>query len=165
MALAIAGGALTLTRIRAQQRARNAVESIIKLFLILCSSIAILTTIGIVLSVLFESIRFFQAVPLGDFLLGLQWSPQTAIRSDQVGSSGAFGAVPLFAGTMLISFIAMLVAVPIGLMSAIYLSEYAGPSCAPSAKPLLEILGRHSDGGLRLLRRTDRGTLIRDRAA
>jgi len=140
LALAIAGGALTLTRIRAQQRARNAVESIIKLFLIVCSSIAILTTIGIVLSVLFESIRFFQAVPVSDFLLGLKWSPQTAIRSDQVGSSGAFGAVPLFAGTMLISFIAMVVAVPIGLMSAIYLSEFAGPRLRASAKPLLEIL-------------------------
>jgi phosphate transport system permease protein len=140
LTLAIAGGAFTLTRIRAQQRARNAVESIIRIFLILCSSIAILTTIGIVLSVLFESLRFFKAVPLGEFLLGLDWSPQTAIRSDQVGSSGAFGAVPLFAGTLLISCIAMLVAVPIGLMSAIYLSEYAGPRLRASAKPLLEIL-------------------------
>jgi len=140
LAIAIAGGAFTLTRIRAQQRARNAVEAIIKVFLILCSSIAILTTIGIVLSVLFESVRFFRAVPITDFLLGLEWSPQTAIRSDQVGSSGAFGAVPLFAGTLLISCIAMLVAVPIGLMSAIYLSEYAGPRIRASVKPLLEIL-------------------------
>jgi len=140
LALAIAGGALTLGRIRAQQRARNAVETIIEVFLILCSSIAILTTIGIVLSVLFESVRFFQAVPVREFLFGLEWSPQTAIRADQVGSSGAFGAVPLFAGTLLISFIAMLVAVPIGLMSAIYLSEYAGPRVRASAKPLLEIL-------------------------
>ena len=140
LALAIGGGALTLNRIRAQQRARNAVETIIEVFLILCSSIAILTTIGIVLSVLFESVRFFQAVPVADFLFGLEWSPQTAIRADQVGSSGAFGAVPLFAGTLLISFIAMLVAVPIGLMSAIYLSEYAGPRVRASAKPLLEIL-------------------------
>jgi phosphate transport system permease protein len=105
-----------------------------------CSSIAILTTIGIVLSVLFESIRFFKAVPISDFIFGLEWSPQTAIRADQVGSSGAFGAVPLFAGTMLISFIAMVVAVPIGLMSAIYLSEYAGPKLRATAKPLLEIL-------------------------
>ena len=140
LAVAIAGAALTLTRIRAQQRARNAVEGIIRFFLIVCSSIAILTTIGIVLSVLFESLRFFQAVPVREFLLGLEWSPQTAIRSDQVGSSGAFGAVPLFAGTLLISSIAMLVAVPIGLMSAIYLSEYAGPRVRASAKPLLEIL-------------------------
>ena len=89
---------------------------------------------------LFESIRFFQAVPVTDFLFGTEWSPQTAIRSDQVGSSGAFGAVPLFAGTMLIAFIAMLVAVPIGLMSAIYLSEYANYRFRAVAKPLLEIL-------------------------
>ena len=89
---------------------------------------------------LFESIRFFKAVPISDFIFGLEWSPQTAIRADQVGSSGAFGAVPLFAGTMLISFIAMVVAVPIGLMSAIYLSEYAGPKLRATAKPLLEIL-------------------------
>ncbi|MGD8843843.1 MAG: phosphate ABC transporter permease subunit PstC, partial [Gammaproteobacteria bacterium] len=80
------------------------------------------------------------AVPLQDFLFGLKWSPQTAIRADQVGSSGAFGAVPLFAGTLLISLIAMLVAVPIGLMSAIYLSEFAGARVRASAKPLLEIL-------------------------
>ena len=104
------------------------------------STIAVLTTVGIVLSVLFESIRFFQAVPVTDFLFGTEWSPQTAIRSDQVGSSGAFGAVPLFAGTMLIAFIAMLVAVPIGLMSAIYLSEYANYRFRAVAKPLLEIL-------------------------
>ena len=140
LALAMIGGSLTLMRIKAHQRARNAVEGIIKLFLILCSSIAILTTIGIVLSVLFESLRFFQSVPLREFLFGLDWSPQTAIRADQVGSSGAFGAVPLFAGTLLISFIAMLVAVPIGLMSAIYLSEFAGPHLRATAKPLLEIL-------------------------
>jgi phosphate transport system permease protein len=140
LTVAVLGGALTLKRIRAQQRARNAVENVVTLFLIFCSSIAILTTIGIVLSVLFESIRFFHAVPITDFLFGLKWSPQTAIRADQVGSSGAFGAVPLFAGTLLISFIAMLVAVPIGLMSAIYLSEYAGPHLRASAKPLLEIL-------------------------
>ncbi|MET0094960.1 MAG: phosphate ABC transporter permease subunit PstC, partial [Sedimenticola sp.] len=74
------------------------------------------------------------------FVFGLEWSPQMAIREDQVGSSGAFGAIPLFAGTLLISFIAMLVAVPIGLMSAIYLSEYAGKKLRSIAKPVLEIL-------------------------
>jgi phosphate transport system permease protein len=121
-------------------RARNIVERIIRYFLIFCSAIAILTTVGIVFSVLFESIRFFKVVPLHDFLFGLSWSPQTSIRSDQVGSSGAFGAVPVFAGTLLISMLAMLVAVPIGLMSAIYLSEYAGKNFRATAKPLLEIL-------------------------
>ncbi|ALP53549.1 phosphate ABC transporter permease [Candidatus Tenderia electrophaga] len=140
LSLALGLAALKLRAIHIKHQARNAVESIIKVFLIVCSSIAVLTTVGIVLSVLFESLRFFQTVPLTEFMFGLEWSPQTAIRADQVGSSGAFGAVPLFAGTLLISFIAMLVAVPIGLMSAIYLSEYAGPKLRASAKPLLEIL-------------------------
>jgi phosphate transport system permease protein len=140
LCLAIGAAAFSLMRIKAQQRARNTVENILTGMLIFCSSIAILTTLGIVLSVLFESIRFFQDIPITDFLFGLEWSPQTAIREDQVGSSGAFGAVPLFAGTMLISLIAMVVAVPIGLLSAIYLSEYSGPKFRAVAKPLLEIL-------------------------
>src|SRR5690606_22165180 len=89
---------------------------------------------------LFESMRFFQAVPVTEFLFGLQWSPQMAIRADQVGSSGSFGAIPLFVGTLLISFIAMLVAVPVGLMSAIYLAEYASPRVRGFTKPVLEIL-------------------------
>jgi phosphate transport system permease protein len=127
-------------RIKPRMRARNEVEFIIRAFLIACSTIAIFTTLGIVLSVLFESIRFFQMVPLTEFLFGLKWSPQMAIRADQVGSSGSFGAVPVFAGTMLISFIAMLVAAPVGLLSAIYLSEYAGRKFRATAKPLLEIL-------------------------
>lgn len=137
---ALSLGWLALRKVKPDLRARNAVEFLIKGFLIICSSIAILTTLGIVLSVLFESLRFFKIIPASDFLFGLEWSPQTAIRDDQVGSSGAFGAVPLFTGTLLISFIAMLVAVPIGLMSAIYLSEYATEKVRAVAKPLLEIL-------------------------
>ena len=121
-------------------RARLQIEKMIRGFLLLCSMLAIFTTIGIVLSVLFEASRFFQAVAVTDFLFGLEWSPQTAIREDQVGSSGAFGAVPLFAGTLLISFIAMLVAAPVGLMSAIYLSEYASARVRTVVKPLLEVL-------------------------
>ncbi|MFZ5557414.1 MAG: phosphate ABC transporter permease subunit PstC [Pseudomonadota bacterium] len=140
LSLAVLGGWITLLRIKPHHRARNAVETTILWVLIACSAIAILTTVGIVLSVLFESIRFFQAVPVTEFLFGLNWSPQTAIRADQVGSSGAFGAVPLFAGTLLITLIAMLVAVPVGLMSAIYLAEYAGPKLRATAKPLLEVL-------------------------
>lgn len=119
---------------------RNRIESVIKLFLIICASIAIFATVGIVLSVLFESIRFFKVVPVTDFVFGLEWSPQTAIRADQVGSSGAFGAVPLFAGTFLITIIAMIIAAPLGLMSAIYLSEYASKPVRDFGKPLLEIL-------------------------
>ena len=109
-------------------------------FLIISSLVAIFTTIGIVLSVLFEAIRFFGHVPFPAFMFGLEWSPQTAIREDQVGSSGAFGAVPLFAGTLLISAIAMAIAAPIGLFAAIYLAEYADPRVRALAKPLLEIL-------------------------
>lgn len=123
-----------------QFRARNRVEQVIGYFLIACSSIAILATIGIVLSVLFESIRFFGKVPISDFLFGLHWSPQTAIRSDQAAASGSFGMIPLFAGTLLISGIAMLVAVPIGLLAAVYLSEYASQKFRAIAKPALEIL-------------------------
>ncbi|HAZ40776.1 MAG TPA: phosphate ABC transporter permease subunit PstC, partial [Methylococcaceae bacterium] len=108
--------------------------------LIGCALIAILTTLGIVLSVLLESIRFFQTIPITDFLFGLKWSPQIAMREDQAGSSGAFGAIPLITGTMLISFVAMVVAVPIGLLSAIYLSEYATLKFRAIAKPLIEIL-------------------------
>lgn len=126
--------------INADLRARNIVESVIMFILFSCSVVAILTTVGIVLSVLFESLRFFKAVPLTDFLFGLDWSPQTAMRADQEGSSGAFGAVPVFAGTMLIATIAMIVAIPVGLMAAIYLSEYAKPTIRTIAKPMLEIL-------------------------
>ncbi len=128
------------SRIDIHLRARNIVEGLIKFTIIACSAVAIFTTIGIVLSVLFEAIRFFKIIPLQDFLFGLTWSPQTAIRADQVGSSGAFGAVPIFVGTALIALIAMAVAIPIGLLSAIYLSEYAHPRFRATAKPLLEIL-------------------------
>jgi phosphate transport system permease protein len=133
-------GWIAWRKINPKMRARNRVEGIVKALLILSSGIAILTTVGIVFSVLFESIRFFEKVPFFDFVFGLEWSPQTAIRADQVGSEGLFGSVPLFAGTMLISLIAMTVAVPIGLMSAIYLAEYAGPKVRAYAKPILEIL-------------------------
>ncbi|MGB2680723.1 MAG: phosphate ABC transporter permease family protein, partial [Candidatus Competibacter sp.] len=112
LSLAIAGIAYAWRAISPALRARNRVEGVINLFLIASSTVAIFTTIGIVLSVVFESLLFFRQVPVAEFLFGLQWSPQTALRADQVGSSGAFGAVPLFAGTLLISGIAMLVAVP-----------------------------------------------------
>jgi phosphate transport system permease protein len=136
----LATGAWGWLRIKPEVRARNGVERIFMLTLLACSTLAIITTIGIVFSVIFESIRFFQIVPLHEFVLGTQWSPQLSIREDQVGSSGAFGAVPLFTGTLLISAIAMLVAVPAGLMTAVYLSEYASNNVRTLVKPLLEIL-------------------------
>jgi phosphate transport system permease protein len=140
ISMAILGIVLVRAKIKPTLRARNVVEKVIKVILIACSTIAIFTTIGIVLSVLYEAILFFKIIPITDFLFGLKWSPQMAIRADQVGSSGAFGAIPVLAGTMLISAIAMFVAVPIGLMSAIYLSEYANRKFRAAAKPLLEIL-------------------------
>ncbi|MYM63810.1 phosphate ABC transporter permease subunit PstC [Pseudomaricurvus sp. HS19] len=127
-------------RINPQQKARLQVETAFKVILLACASLAILTTIGIVFSVIFESLQFFKTVPVSDFLFGLQWSPQMAIRADQVGSSGAFGVIPLFVGTLLISLIAMIVAVPAGLMSAIYLSEYASSRVRSMVKPALEVL-------------------------
>lgn len=105
-----------------------------------CAAVAVLTTLAIVLSVLFEAVRFFRLVPLDEFLLGLKWSPQLALRPDQAGSSGAFGAVPLFLGSLLITLVALAVALPTGLFSAIYLAEYAGARLRNIAKPVLELL-------------------------
>jgi len=140
LALGIAGIIVVRRRISPALRARNLVEGVVRYLLIVCSTLAVFTTIGIVLSVLYEAILFFRMIPITDFLFGLAWSPQMAIRADQVGSSGAFGAVPVFLGTALISAIAMFVAVPIGLMAAIYLSEYANRKFRTVAKPLMEIL-------------------------
>jgi phosphate transport system permease protein len=140
LAVASAGLTFARSRIGPEFRARNRVETAVRMTLALGSTVAILTTLGIVLSLLFEAIRFFQLVPFTDFLFGLEWSPQTAIREGQQGSSGLFGAVPLFAGTLLITLISMLVAGPIGLFSAIYMAEYASPRFRAVAKPVLEIL-------------------------
>jgi phosphate transport system permease protein len=136
-ALAVAGLTLAQRRIHPALRARNRVEATLNVLLILCSLVAILTTVGIVLSLLFEAIQFFTKVPLTDFLFGLHWNPQTAFSGDVKGS---FGAVPLFTGTLLITSIAMVVAVPVGLMAAVYMSEYAAPAVRAVAKPVLEIL-------------------------
>jgi phosphate transport system permease protein len=140
LGVATLGGAIAWRQVDPDFRARNSVERIIKAALIAASSIAIFTTIGIVLSVLFEAMRFFGEVPFTEFLFGLNWSPQMAIRADQVGSSGSFGAIPLFAGTMLITGIAMFVAVPVGLMTAIYLAEYSSNRVRAVTKPILELL-------------------------
>ena len=132
LSLSVLGGLWGWSRVKAQQKARNQVEKIFGILLLCCACIAILTTVGIVFSVLFETIRFFSFddVKALDFLFGSTWSPQ----------SGSYGALPLFTGTLLISLIAMLVAVPVGLMSAIYLAEYAHPKVRNLVKPTLEIL-------------------------
>jgi len=139
--LAFAGGAFAFTRVSPHFRARTRVERLVMTALLIASLIAILTTLGIVLSLLFESLRFFSRVSPVEFLFGLNWSPQTAIRADQAGSSGAFGAIPLFWGTIFIgAIIAMIVAIPLGLMSAIYLTQYASARVRRWMKPLLEVL-------------------------
>ena len=120
--------------------ARQKVERIMNFLMLAASAIAIVTTIGIISSLLFETWQFFGKVSVTEFLFGLQWSPQIAIREGQAGGSGSFGAVPLFAGTLLITVLAMCLAVPIGLMSAIYLSEYARPRIRNIVKPAIEIL-------------------------
>jgi phosphate transport system permease protein len=140
LGVAVLGSVYAWRKISPDFRARNKVEHLVMWLLVAASSVAVLTTLGIVMSVLFEAIRFFREVPVSEFLFGLSWSPQTAIRVDQVGSSGSFGAVPLFTGTLLITGIAMFVAVPVGLMTAIYLAEYASSSLRSVTKPILEIL-------------------------
>jgi len=142
-AFAVAGLVLALRTITARRRTRHFVEHFVRGVLIACSVVAILTTIGIVLSLIFESLRFFGKVPVLDFLFGTHWSPQSAfVGAGGEGESiaGVFGAVPLFAGTLLITAIAMLVAAPIGLLAAIYLSDYASSRFRAFAKPVLEIL-------------------------
>jgi phosphate transport system permease protein len=138
--LGLAGGMLAVRRIGPAFAARVYVERFLRGVLLLSSTLAILVTIGIVLSLVFETLRFFDAVAPSEFLFGTQWSPQTAMRTDQVASAGSFGAVPLFVGTLLITAIAMVVAVPIGLLSAIHMTFYATPRMRDIAKPLLEIL-------------------------
>jgi phosphate transport system permease protein len=140
LAVGLAGLSIAWRQTAPALRARNRVESTIMVIMAVFSSIAILTTLGIVLSVVFESVMFFQRVSITEFFFGAEWSPQIALRADQVGASGAFGAVPLFTGTLMVSAIAMLVAVPIGLMAAVYLSEYAPRKVRAVTKPVLEVL-------------------------
>lgn len=126
--------------LRESKRSSQIKENAIKTVLMASSLVAILTTIGIVLSLGFEAYRFFTKIPFTEFIFGLEWSPQTAIRADQVGASGKFGVIPLLTGTLLISTIAMAIATPLGLYSAVYLSEYASKRTRNTVKPLLELL-------------------------
>ncbi|MGI8705388.1 MAG: phosphate ABC transporter permease subunit PstC [Sphingomicrobium sp.] len=139
--ISLIAAALALRQTKLEFRARTAVERWMMALLLAASLIAVLTTLGIVLSLMFESLRFFSRIPVPDFLFGTHWSPQTAIRADQVGATGAFGWIPLLWGTIFIgAIIAMIVAIPLGLMSAIYLTQYAHPQVRSWMKPLLEIL-------------------------
>ena len=128
------------SKVTADFPALESVEKAFNVFIFLSSAVAVLTTVAIVLSLLFESFKFFEQVPLHEFLFGLKWNPQIAIRADQGASTGAFGAVPVFSGTLLIAFVAILVAGPLGLASAVYFAEYANPRVRDVAKPMLELL-------------------------
>ena len=140
LSIAMLGLLFAGRRISPSFRARHGAERILSGLMIACSLIAILTTLGIVLSLLVEALRFFDRVSPLEFFFGLNWEPQIPIREGQVTAGGAFGAVPVFAGTLLISFIALAVAIPIGLLSAVYLTEYAYPKVRATVKPLLELL-------------------------
>ena len=143
LALSLLGGLFSYRMLNPSFRSRNAVERILMTVLAASSAIAILTTIGIVFSVIFESLRFFALVPVSEFLFGLTWNPQfegaERAGSGQMGLA-TYGSVPLFVGTFLISVVALSVAVPVGLFSAIYLSEYATPRVRSVVKPLMELL-------------------------
>ncbi len=138
--IAAAGFVWGYTRIAPKLRARNIVESVMRWGLLAASTVAVLTTIGIVLSVLFETIHFFQLVPPEDFFFGTVWDPRFSSVGRAGGAQGQFGLLPLLWGTMFISIVALLVAVPVGLFAAIYMSEYAGPRVRTFSKPVLEIL-------------------------
>jgi phosphate transport system permease protein len=146
VALALGALGLILSRIDGLFRARNLFERFVLAVLIACALIAILTTVGIIFSVVTETWRFFfdpaiKGKPsILEFLFGTDWNPQAALRADQGDIQTAYGFVPLLVGTLLITLIAMCVAGPIGLLSAIYLSEYASPAVRAFFKPVLETL-------------------------
>lgn len=133
LALAVGGFLLSLWRLTPTFRARNVVERFVNILLVAASSIAILTTAGIIFSLVFETWHFFELYPARDFFLSLTWSPK-------FGGGSELGLWPLLWGTLYVSFIALLVAVPVGLMAAIYLSEYASPAVRSVAKPAIEVL-------------------------
>lgn len=127
-------------RITPRFPARTLVERASSAGMSICASVALLTTAAILVSLAREAVEFFRVVAPADFLFGSVWDPQVALRADQVGGDGAFGALPVFAGTFLIAAIAMTVAAPLGLLVAIHLVEYARPGVRAWVKPLLEIL-------------------------
>jgi phosphate transport system permease protein len=136
--LALAGGAYAYLQVRPEFSARTRIERVVLGLLLSASLIAILTTAGIVASLLYEAGRFFSVVPITDFLFGTHWSPQSIDPRDPGAS---LGAVPLFWGTFFIgAIIAMAVAIPFGLMSAVYLTQYAAPRARRIMKPVLEVL-------------------------
>jgi phosphate transport system permease protein len=139
LSTALAGFAFALWRIGPNLRARNIVERMIRLGLVAASTVAIVTTIGIIFSMLFETLHFFGLVPATDFFFGLVWDPRFSAPG-RAGSEGQFGIIPLLWGTLYISFVALMVAVPVGLFAAVYMAEYASQRLRTASKPLLEVL-------------------------
>lgn len=138
--IAGAAGAWSYLRVKPEFGARNRVEKAVMALLILASLVAVFSTFGILASLIFETIRFFEMVPITDFLFGTFWSPDPMANPENPDPT-RYGAIPLFWGTILIgAIIAMIVAIPIGMMSAIYLTQYAHPKLRAWAKPALEIL-------------------------
>ncbi len=133
---ALAGAAFAIRQTHPNFWARNTVENGIRYLLIAAASIAVLTTVGIVFSLVFNTVEFFRLYPFTDFFFGTQWAPSFSGR----GGSSELGVLPLLWGTLYISIVALMVAVPVGLFAAIYLSEYASSRVRSIAKPLLEIL-------------------------
>jgi phosphate transport system permease protein len=140
LVLALAILVFTRRRVSAEFRARQATEAILTGLMIACSLVAILTTIGIIFALVYEAYRFFEMVPITEFLFGTNWEPQIPIREDQIAAEGAFGWLPVILGTVVISFVALFIATPIGLLSAIYLNEFAPGRVRSVVKPVLEIL-------------------------
>ena len=129
-----------IRRVNLSANARDSVETFMRVGFLTAAVIAILTTIAIIASLSFEAIRFFSLYNFFDFIFGLHWAPNIAIREDQVAAQGSFGLIPVLLGTIVVATIAMFVALPIGLFSAIYLAEFASKSVRDIIKPILEIL-------------------------
>ncbi|MEM9105193.1 MAG: phosphate ABC transporter permease subunit PstC [Pseudomonadota bacterium] len=138
--IALAGCAFAVMSVSKRFYARHSFERSVTIFMMFASTVAILTTLGIVASLVYEAMLFFNRVPVTEFLFGMRWEPQIPLREDQIAGAGAFGAIPVFVGTAVVAFLAMAVAVPVGILSAIYLTEYARPRFRAFVKPMLEIL-------------------------
>ncbi|SFH39773.1 phosphate ABC transporter permease subunit PstC [Modicisalibacter xianhensis] len=145
LVIAAVGLLFGMRQVRPDFHARQAIEKVIQVILATAAMVSILTTLGILISIVFEAIRFFQIQSFWDFITGTTWDPGASFlaaagRADEAGSAAQFGSIPLFAGTFLITLIAMLVAIPVGLFAAIYMAEFAPDRIRTLAKPVLEVL-------------------------
>ena len=145
LVIAALGLVVGMSLVKPDFHARQAIERAIRWVLVAAALISIFTTFGILFSIVFEALRFFQLHSFWDFITGTVWNPGASFlaaagRGDEGGSAAQFGSVPLFAGTFMITAIAMLVAIPVGLLSAIYMAEFAPRRVRTLAKPTLEVL-------------------------